>query len=292
MPELESLLENGIRHQTRGDLERALEAYRECVREARDPQLVSEAWRRQASVLRCSCAWEEAIEAARRAVATAREAGLADAEAEALNAEGAVHLTRGDLEPAIPLFEAARDTALDPRVRGLALQNLGTIAAQRGHAFNAEQYYRESCRCFQQAGYARGEALVLTNYAASALDRGDLDLAERLGEQAVQSAMRLEDLEVLAIARKNSAETMLRRGKYERAEELASAALGYFSVGENAARLAECYELLGDIRARQGDKRTAQSCYERGRALAERIGAEPIERRMRDRLRGLVRSGR
>jgi tetratricopeptide (TPR) repeat protein len=292
MPESESLLEEGIRHQTRGDLERALEAYRNCVRESRDPRIVSEGWRRQASVLRCSCAWHEALDAARQAVATARQAGLPDVAAEALNAEGAVHLTRGDLERAIPLFEEARDSATDPRVRGLALQNLGTIAAQRGHAFSAEQYYRESCQCFQASGYARGEAMVLTNYAASALDRGDLDLAERLGGEAVESAIRLEDLEVLAIARKNYAETLLRRGKYDRAEELASAALGFFSVGENAARLAECYELLGDIGARRGDQRTAASCYERGRALAARVGAEPMERRMKDRLQGLSRSGR
>lgn len=289
MPESEALLEEGIRQQIRGDLERALDAYRECARGAHDPRVISEAWRRQASVLRCTCAWEEALDAARRAVLTARSAGLADATAEALNAEGAVHLTRGELERAIPLFEEARDTALDARVRGLALQNLGTIASQRGHSFNAEQYYRDSCQCFQAAGYARGEALVLTNYAASALDRGDLDLAERLGEQAVESAMRLEDLEVLAVARKNSAETLLRRGKYDRSEEMASAALGYFSAGGNAARLAECYELLGDIRARRGDSPTAASCYERGRAIAAQVGATSMERRMRDRLQGLSR---
>jgi tetratricopeptide (TPR) repeat protein len=289
MPELESLLEEGIRQQTRGDHARALEAFRECARISTDAGLASEAWRRQASVLRCTCSWEEALHAAERAVAIAHSAGLADAEAEALNAQGAVYLTRGDLERAAPLFQAALEAARDARIRGLALQNLGTIASQRGHAFQAEQCYRESCQCFQQVGYARGEALVLANYAASALDRGDLALAERLGEQAVESAKRLEDLEVLAIARKNYAETLLRRGKYDRAEELASAALGYFSVGSNSARLAECFELLGDVRARRGDAGTAASCYERGRTLAEGIGSDQLARRMRERLQGLGR---
>jgi tetratricopeptide (TPR) repeat protein len=283
MPSEHLWLETGAQAQAAGDLERAFACF-EAASEAIDPRIVSEALRRRAGIHRCRCEWDKAAESARMAAEVARNAGLEDLAAEALNAEGIVYFTRGDLAAARPLFERAA-TAADARVRGLSLQNLGSVAAQRGQRALAEQHWRASLHSFEQAGYVRGEALVLTNYAASAIDAGDGRLAKELSERAVEAALRLDDLDVLAIARKNLAESLLLLGEsLDRAEELASATLGYFVAGANRWRVVECYTLLGDLNARRGETSHARSCWERGLTIAEEIGATGDITRLRDRL--------
>ncbi|HVE80430.1 MAG TPA: hypothetical protein VNA89_16315, partial [Gemmatimonadaceae bacterium] len=97
-------------------------------------------------------------------------------------------------------------------------------------------------------------ALVLTNYAASALDQRDGRLAKELSERAVEAACRLDDLEVLAVARKNLAEALLLLGEsLDRAEDLASATLGYFVAGPNRSRVVKCYTLLGNLNECRGE---------------------------------------
>ena len=284
MPEPLGDIEEGLRLEKAGMLDRALAHY-EAAAEGTDPLTVATAWRRRASVLRTRCEWAGALAAARESAAVAERHGLDDAHAEALNAEAAVFQSQGDFVAAVPLLERVLRMTPEPRIRGVALQNLGGIAAEQGDLETAEHRLLESYRCFRDADYAWGQAFALNNYGRAAMDRGNLEIAERVLTQAVELARSVEDLDLSALATMNLAETMLAADEFDRAEEAASAALGYFDMAGNRWRRVECLRLLGDINRRQGDLETADRCYTQGLALARDLGVQLEIIRLEERLR-------
>ena len=273
MPDPVTLLADGVRYQLGGLLDRALHAFTQVAETAADPDLRAEALVRRAGVHRARCEWDAAVASAREAATLAGTNGLADRGAEALNAEAVVYLTRGDLEHAVPLLERVLAMASDDRVCGIAAQNLGTIAAQRGDFAGAERHFLDSRDRFAAARYVFGEATALNNAAAVALDRGEPEGALRAGEEARMLAGRVGDQELLGIAAINCAEALARLDRHAEAEELASSALGHFTAAGNALREVECLRLLGDISRARGDAGTARRCYDRGMERAERIGS-------------------
>lgn len=279
MPDPLELLEEGVRCEQSGALERAFDRYRSAAELAEDPDIVSEALRRQAEVYRARCEWENALETAHRSADVARRAKLPGRVAEALNAQASVYMSRGHFDTAAPLLEQILALTTDDRLRGIALQNLGAIAAQRGDLDAAERRFEESGRCFERAHYARGQATALINSSAVALDRGDFARAGTLAREALGRARAVNDMELIALATKNLAESCVGLGDFAKAEDHASEALGFFKLVENAWRQVECYRLLGDICVRRGQCDAGTACYQHGLAVAERIGAQSeIER--------------
>ena len=106
MPVPRELIEQGIRYETGGVLERALDSYREAAAEAMDdPRARAEALRREADVLRSRCEWDEAVARAQESARQAREHGFDTLLAEALNAEAAVYQSRSQFDRAEQLYE-------------------------------------------------------------------------------------------------------------------------------------------------------------------------------------------
>jgi tetratricopeptide (TPR) repeat protein len=285
MPEPLGDIEEGLRLEKFGMLDRALAHYEKAAT-GNDPLTVTTALRRRASVLRTRCEWEGALAAARESAAVAVQHGLDDAHAEALNAESAVFQSQGDFAAATPLLERILEMTTDPRIRGVALQNLGTIAAEGGDYETAEHRFLESYRCFRAAEYAWGQAFALNNYGRAAMDRDNFEIAERVLSRAVELAREIEDLDLAAIATMNIAETMLSAGDLERADEAASTALGYFDMAGNRWRRVECLRLLGDINRQDGQLEVARRCYLQGLDLARELGIQPEIIRLEERLRG------
>lgn len=288
MPAPRELIEQGIRYETGGVLDRALAVYRAAASSAgRDPGARAEALRREADVLRSQCAWDESIARARESADVAREHNLDVMLAEALNAEAAVHQSRSDLDRARELYEQMLSLTDNLRVRGIALQNLGSISAMKGDFRKAEEQFVESFQCFQAGGYMRGVVFALNNYGRAALDRRADAIAHSVLDRAEALARELMDLDLLAIVRLNLAESHLRRGDIERAQDLTSAALGYFGNTQNHWRRLECLRLMGDIAVVQQRVESARRFFEAALKLAEDIGA-PIEAdTLRERLRSL-----
>jgi tetratricopeptide (TPR) repeat protein len=284
MPEPLGDIEEGLRLEKAGMLDRALAHY-EAATEGTDPLTVATAWRRRASVLRTRCEWAGALAAARESAAVAERHGLDEAHAEALNAEAAVFQSQGDFVAAVPLLERVLQMTPQPRIRGVALQNLGGIAAEQGDLETAEHRFLESYRCFRDAEYAWGQAFALNNYGRAAMDRGNLEIAERVLTQAVELARSVEDLDLSALATMNLAETMLAADHFDRAEEAASAALGYFDMVGNRWRRVECLRLLGDINRQQREAEIADRCYTQALALARELGVHLEIIRLEERLR-------
>lgn len=285
MPEPLGDIEEGLRFEKSGMLDRALAHY-EAAATGDDPLTVTTAWRRRASVLRTRCDWEGALAAARESAAVALRYGLEDAHAEALNAEAAVFQSQGDFDAAVPLLERILTMTKEPRIRGVALQNLGSIAAERGDYETAERRFLESYRCFRDAEYDWGQAFALNNYGRAAMDRGSLEIAERVLARAVELARSVEDLDLAALATMNLAETMLTANDLERADETASTALGYFEMAGNRWRRVECLRLLGDINRRDAQPEVATRCYQQALLLARELGVHLEITRLEERLRG------
>jgi tetratricopeptide (TPR) repeat protein len=292
MPDAQELLAAGVRYESGGMPDRALEHYHAAASmPVADAALIAEALRRQSGVLRARCDWPAALAAAQRSAEAARTAGRADLEAEAINAEAAVHQSRGDFDEARPLYETMLRISDDARIRGIALQNLGSIAAHGGDLDLAERHFLKSYDYFVAAGYSRGEAITLNNRGRCLLDRGADGQAEPLLRSALDRAYEVGDLGLVALARLNLSEALLARGAADRAEELASAALGYFAATANRWRQVECLRLLGDIGMRSGQQQHARLCYEAGLRAADAIDAKVESAQLAERLARLGEAG-
>ena len=277
-----SELDEGLRYEKVGMLKRAVDKYAATAATARDPAIVAEALLREAWAYRAWCRWGEAIDSAQRSAAIAQRASLEVPYAEALNAEAMVYHARGEFDAAVTRYEEILSVTTDQRMRGVALQNLGSIAAHRAELDRAEELFLESYRSFERARYAWGEAVALNNYAAIALDRGKLQLAGTTAGMAMDAAERVGDQELLGIAAMNAAESLAMQRDVGRAEVLATTALGHFTRGENSLRRAQALRVLGDIRLLGGDLDGARRFFERALSIAEAAEADYEISRIRD----------
>lgn len=284
MPDSIEHLEDGRKYEGHGVLDRALESYASAAECATDATHLIEALTNQARVHQYRSEWDLGLVAARRAQQAARDACMDAALIDAMIAEGNVLMCRGDFPDALAIFRAILDASADPRIRGVALQNMGSILWQQGQLGAAERALSESFGCFHRAGYALGEAMALNNHGRIALERGDAELAKGLLSQALQAARANDYAELIALVTLNYAEALKVLGDRLRAEEEASTALGYFFASGNRWREVECLRLIGTINEELGNCEDANRCYERALGIAEQIGARQDVRLLRERL--------
>ena len=266
-------LEQGHTHQTSGRLTQALECYRLAGAGAEEVELRVEALRWQAIVHHMRSEWDAALAAATQGTELAEAANLPELAAEVLNVQAAVHQARGDFARAVALFEQILAGKTSDRVRGAALQNLGSIAAQQGDFDTARQRFLASHQLFKRAGHLRGEVVVLNNFGRAAVDNGNFRVAADMLPQALSAAKRLGDADLVAITTMNYAEALAGLRDLARASTLASQALEHFTATGNSWRRVECLRLVGDIRRDSGDTAQAARHYDDGLAVAAEIGA-------------------
>ena len=279
-------LDAGVRHERQGEIDDALAHYRAAEALAgADPWLASEVLRRQAYLLHARSKWEESLDLALRAASTASDASLPEQHAEALIAVAWVHVARGNFSEAIPELEKVATLTEDHRITGLALHNLGAIAAEQGQWDLARERFMESVHRFQAADYQRGVAFAHNNYGRAALDHGNYVLAVELLEYAVFSAKEAADPDLQALATMNVAEALAGTGQLEKAESIAKVALAYFAAAGNGWRCVECERLLGDLE-RLGDRESAarerwSSALETARTIGAQLEVAKLEERLR-----------
>jgi predicted negative regulator of RcsB-dependent stress response len=198
-------------------------------------------------------------------------------------------MSQGDFSAAMPKLQEIALTSTDPRLRGIALQNIGSVHAQSGQPRAAERAFSESLGNFHKADYARGEAIALNNLGRLALDSNDPAGARPLLERALAVARDVEDSDLVALVGLNLASALCAKGEADRAQDLAMAALGYFAGCGNSWREIECLRLIGDINVRCEDIANASRCYDLALKLAEQIGSEVEMRLSRERINALAR---
>ena len=283
MPDTNELIDEGNAAERLGLLDRAESCYSQAA-QSDDPMVQAVALTKLADVHRSRAQWDVALDLARRAQCVARSVDAKAIADDALVAEANVLMCRGDFVGATTVFESLLATATDPRLRGVVLQNLGSILAQKGQLGAAERAFSESYGFFRQAGYRRGEAIALNNYGRVALDRQNTALAEQLLEDALAIARDVEDGDLVALATLNLAEALAQRGENKRARDLASAAFGHFGGCGNRWRQVECLRLLGALHEREECFADAERCYDRSLALAREIDAQGEIAAVRDAL--------
>lgn len=276
-------LDEGLRLQKAGLLEEALQHF-DAAAHNDDETIRATALCRKADLYRVWSRWEEATDCAREGAALARRAGAYSLYAEAINAEANVYHQRGEFDSAVPLYERVLEMPVDDRVRGLALQNMGAIAAQREDLDSAERLFLDSYWHFRRAGYDWGVAFVLNNQAAAALDRGRYASAAAISRQAMEAARHVDDFELLGIATLNYAEALAAQGDLARAETLAAGALGFFVLAKSEVHRAQCLRVMGDIYVQTGDRARARACYTQGLEVAVPLGARYDTNKLRDAL--------
>lgn len=279
-------LDAALIHERQGEVDDALAHYRAAEALAgADPWLLSEVLRRQAYLHHARSEWDVSLDLATRAAGTAADAQLSDQHAEALIAVAWVHVARGAYDDAIPSLEKVATLTEDHRITGLALHNLGAIAAERGNWELARHQFLESVKRFQSAGYQRGVAFAHNNYGRAALDHGNYVLAVDLLQQAVSSAKKAADPGLLALATMNVAEALAGTGELAQAESMAKTALEHFASVGNGWRRVECERLLGDLEMLAKHETEARAWWSNALETARSIGAQLEVVKLEERLR-------
>ncbi len=268
--DIADLLADGVRYERGGVVQRARECFEAVTRRAKDhPAAAAEAWWHLANLHRLHSSWDNSIDAAHRGAELAREHGLVDSEANALNIEGAVYWTRGEYHRAQPLFLRMLELARTPDTRAKALQNLGSITAEQGDLEGGERLFAESREAYHQAGDQRGEAVSLLNIGRLQMDRGELDAARETLESAVYGAKQCGDLEMLAAAQLNLGMALGALGLTSDAEERISTAYGQFTIADNPTQRVRCLTQLATLAAARGEYSGARVCLTHARGVAE-----------------------
>ena len=281
-----NLLREGMVHQKAGALDEAMRIYRR-VAASPDSAIASAGWRHVAGVHRLHSEWDAALDAARRAARIAEEVGVRELYAEALNAEAIIHQMREDFAQAIPLLEQMLEITADPKGQGIALQNLGSIAAQQGDFARARRYFLRSHACFERAGYTHGVAIVLNNFGRAALDHANARVAITMLEDALGAARRVGDADLEALVHRNIAEAAVALDDREQARTHLEAAERSFTAAGNRARLVECLRLRAELAERELGADAARARYREAYALATEVGALGEQARLAERLAAL-----
>lgn len=270
-----------------GHAPRALEAFiDDAVRAGDDPALVARALVRQSRLYRRACEWELATAYARRAEEMAVEARLPEVRADALMAEGNALMCSGGFDEALAVYTRLARVTMDDRQRGNAMQNVGSIHAQRGEYAVARTSFESSRVLFRQAGYELGEAIAMNNLGRLALDTGDHAAAGPMLQGALLGARAAEDTDLAALALLNLAQLHVAQGELASATTLVAGANEHFLASENRWRQVECLCVLADIADAGGEHEAARRHLERGRELARAIDARVELARIEMRLRG------
>lgn len=264
-----SLLEEGIRYERGGLAPRAVASFEQVTQRWReDPASAAEAWWRLANQHRLQSRWFEALEAARAGAKLAEEHGLPNHEADALNIEGAIWMTRGDYVSARPLFERTLELAQTPSTRAKALQNLGGIAGEEREFEEAERLFSASRAEYAAAHDARGEAVSLLNIGRLQFERGDLDIARETLETSVVSARRTGDLEMHAAALLNLGIVLSELQCIPDAEERITTAYGQFTIADIPVQRVRCLMQLARLAVQRNETSAARICLAHARDVA------------------------
>jgi tetratricopeptide (TPR) repeat protein len=269
--DLARLLEDGVRYYRSGVSARARACFVEVTERWREnPAIAAEAWWRLANLQRLQSQWDDALESARASALLAREHGLPDVEADALNIEATVWTTRGEESRAQALFERMLEIATAPATRAKALQNLGALAAERREFETAEKLFGASRASYRMVNDARGEAFSLLNIGRLQAERGDPVLACATLEAAVTHSRQAGDLELHAAALLNLGIALGDVGRIAEGEERITTAYGQFTIADIPLQRVRCLLQLATFAARRGEAAAALMCLEHARKVATR----------------------
>jgi predicted ATPase/DNA-binding XRE family transcriptional regulator len=199
-----------------------------------------------------------------------------DAGIAALNLIGAAHKGMGNLDAACRAYEECLAAATGLNRMGyvtVVLNNLGTVAHERGDYQRALDHYRRSLAIKRSADEPRGVATALVNVGGLLKDLGESAEARDDLLEAHRLFVDLADPYRIAFTLALLAEAQLSLGDPGAGESAAQAVRLAIQIDHGQTRaMAEL--ALGDVAASRGDTDAASAAYQRALTL----GPEPYER--------------
>ena len=197
----------------------------------------------------------------REALAAAKDTGLKELEAAALDLLASTHRARLELDEAEKLLTQARDLAEESGAvvgRGWVFLTWTRIYGLRGNLEQAEASGQEAIRLFTEAGAAWGAARALIHSAWVAWSAGDLTKAEKRFREAIRLLKPLGDRAALCESQRGLAQLLVELGRVDEAERLALEARE--TVGPmDVTSLSSTNTALGVVRAAQGRELEAEA---------------------------------
>lgn len=172
--------------------------------------------------------YDEAEQHIEAALEIFRQVGDVYYETETLNLLGSVYLGRGDIERAESEYRKAAELAGThhlPAAESRALGNLGNIALFSNRHQDAQNLLRQSLAYVEKTGDQRNTMVIKNSLAVAALNLKQIDRAEVLFREVLQSSEAMGLTELQASASLNLADIALRRRQPEKARPLIDAAL-------------------------------------------------------------------
>lgn len=177
------------------------------------------------------------------------------------NALGYAYRALGDLETATGYIQralATNEAAQDLTVTAMIHNTLAVIAAERGHFQSSRDHVERAI----QIATASGPAFNLPHYictkAEAELKAGNLEVAQRVAEQALAAASAVGNRRAAAAAKLVLADVKIARGRPGEGEsQLEEAAALYKALGAKA-ELGDTYMRLSKSRGARGDSSAAQ----------------------------------
>lgn len=212
------------------------------------------------------------LDCAELALAIAEAHGDAGAAAHALNAMGALHQGRGDLDEAVFLYRRAERLARDAgdgKLIGMLRMNLATIANIRGEFVTALEEYGQ---CLVEFRATRSDDLLgyaLNNMGMLYSDLGRWSEAEAAFSEALRCCERADSVGTKAMVLTNYAEVLAASDKLSEAERLCDEAWRLMpGVADDRAQ-AELQKVHGAVLRDRGRLGEAEQLLRAAAATAE-----------------------
>jgi len=166
-------------------------------------------------------------------------------------------------QEAYDIFIAAGNTLLAAD----ALRTMGDRRGAEGNPSGAREFYNRALALLGKLGEHEKTGVVLNNMALSYENQGQIDQAEKLLKQAVQTWTECGDTHNAAVALGNLADISMARGQLHVAEQQYENARKQIEVANEGEAAYELYSIAA-IRLYEGDVAGAQSYADQGLAVA------------------------
>lgn len=206
-----------------------------------------------------------AIEQVRAILTLPHSTAEEEADAEAIELRGRVHLMEGRVEAAARDFQSARDAAHRAGRPSLAARlavRLGALAVDRGDVAEGVRLHEAARDEYQGAGDEDGAAECVAALAPLYAELKRWNAAEQAFAESVQRAQGARDERALATLEVARGEMALDRANVERARACAERAMEFARRAGDAALLTGATMLAGIVARETGDAATAEHLLE------------------------------
>lgn len=175
--------------------------------------------------------YDNSLDAAGQALALAKQAGDLGEQARALSNLAQVYYNREQFHEAAECLDLALVLPGSlTSIRANILNMRGSVAADLGHAVEANEYFQQALVARREIGDRWGEAQTLGNIAVVAADGGDFSIALVRLEEALNLWKKIGDQVYIAITQVNLGDAARRIGEYGLARKHLTAAVITFEA--------------------------------------------------------------